>query len=83
MLDSFQLDLVEPAASYQCSQLDMNIVLWESSLFAAEVICTLYSSQRDLNIRPRQFDQCSTLDMGIEPQRAINVGIRPMLMFLK
>jgi len=74
MLDSFQLDLVEPAASYQCSQLDMNIVLWESSLFAAEVICTLYSSQRDLNIRPRQFDQCSTLDMEIEPQRAINVG---------
>ena len=74
MLDSFQLDLVEPAASYQFSQLDMNIVLWESSLFAAEVVCTLYSSQRDLNIRPRQFDQCSTLDMEIEPQRAINVG---------
>jgi hypothetical protein len=78
MLDSFQLDLFEPAASYQCSRLDVNIVLWEFPLFAAwpntEVICTPYSSQRDLNVRPRQFDQCSTLDMEIEPQRAINVG---------
>jgi hypothetical protein len=78
MLDSFHLDLVEPAASYQCSQLDLNIILWESSLFAAwsntEVICALYSSQRDFNTRPRQIDQCPTLDMEIEPQRAINVG---------